>query len=100
LGGMVGNTDPRESQSLLNQMMNGVASRSPPNLGLSNNTMRTQPLILFDVAKREIYSLSNGLKSVGRRLRTQFKLGLYVLQRVPTRTHESPAMEGPFQSLH
>jgi hypothetical protein len=40
---------------------------------------KSSPTVLFNISKKEALTPNNGLKSLQRRLRNGFKIGLYVL---------------------
>jgi intraflagellar transport protein 52 len=44
----------------------------PPSSAKGSNL----PVVLFNISKREVFTPSNGLKGVQRRLRNSFKIGL------------------------
>ncbi|KAJ3130137.1 Intraflagellar transport protein 52 [Nowakowskiella sp. JEL0407] len=57
------------STMLLLQQRDSAGPTSGKNSGL--------PTILFNISKKEVFTPSNGMKSLQRRLRNQFKIGLY-----------------------
>lgn len=58
------------SSSLLPTSSTDLSTAQAPN-------SKSVPTILFNISKKELYTPSNGLKSLQRRLRNGFKIGLY-----------------------
>ncbi|KAH6576957.1 hypothetical protein BASA60_004300 [Batrachochytrium salamandrivorans] len=60
---------------MLSTELNGL--RNDPNTADTAQLPRTQPTILFNISKKEQFTPKNGFKTLQRRLRSAFKIGLF-----------------------
>ncbi|KAI8929594.1 hypothetical protein BC831DRAFT_443325 [Entophlyctis helioformis] len=62
-----------------NQPRLSTVSRQPiPDMDSGpNSTNRNLPTVLFNISKKELYTPSNGFKTLQRRMRSGFKIGLF-----------------------